>query len=194
MRKKHDEGYVLVFVMVVIAVLSLVAITLMTGALKNLQAQSASIERMKDKYVAEGMIEVAAQELLDGMPIINVFGTFRSKQEIDDKFYTDIGDAIIMVLQPIADKFANDEAKIQKLEYEPLERGDWEFDNQENGSCVVKLKATYGSVSVKCELVLEKVIFRTVDADAANQDKWEYVKPVAYHYKSYAVISTGGDS
>ena len=57
MRKKHDEGYVLIFVLVVIAVLSIVAISLMSGALRNLQAQKASVERMQAKYDAQGEVE-----------------------------------------------------------------------------------------------------------------------------------------
>ena len=61
--KKHDEGYALVFVLVVVAVLGVIATALLTGALKNLQAQNASIERMQDKYVAEGIIEIALAEL-----------------------------------------------------------------------------------------------------------------------------------
>ena len=55
--KKHDEGYVLVYVTVVLLVFCLVAATILTGALKNLNHQQDAIAQMKDRYVAEGMIE-----------------------------------------------------------------------------------------------------------------------------------------
>lgn len=55
--KKHDEGYVMAFVMVVIVVLCLVAVSLMSISLRNLEAQNASIQRMEDKYAAMGEIE-----------------------------------------------------------------------------------------------------------------------------------------
>lgn len=68
MMKKHDEGYVLAFVMVVIVVLCLVAVSLMSISLRNLEAQNASIQRMEDKYVAMGKIEqvVAILNATDG--------------------------------------------------------------------------------------------------------------------------------
>lgn len=57
MMKKRDEGYVLAFVLVVIVVLCLVAVSMMSIALQNVRAQTASIERMQDKYIAMARIE-----------------------------------------------------------------------------------------------------------------------------------------
>lgn len=55
--KKHDEGYVLVYVTVVLLVFCLVAATILTGALHNLNNQQNAIAKMEDQYAAEGMIE-----------------------------------------------------------------------------------------------------------------------------------------
>lgn len=55
--KKHNEGYALVLVLVVITVLCLVALAMMAGSLKNLQNQQLSIERMEAKYAAQGETE-----------------------------------------------------------------------------------------------------------------------------------------
>lgn len=55
--KKHDEGYVLAFVLVVIVVLCLVAVSMMSISLRNVQTQTDSIVRMQDKYTAMGLIE-----------------------------------------------------------------------------------------------------------------------------------------
>lgn len=55
--KKHDEGYVLAYVTVVLLVFCLVATVILTGALRNLQNQQNTITQMKDQYAAEGMIE-----------------------------------------------------------------------------------------------------------------------------------------
>lgn len=63
--KKHDEGYVLPLVLVVMIVMCLIATSLMSFSLQNLKSQQASIERMADKYVAEGAIEVAVAKLID---------------------------------------------------------------------------------------------------------------------------------
>ncbi len=64
--KKHDEGYVLAYVTVVLLVFCLVATAILTGALKNLQAQQDAITRMQDKYAAQGMIEQVMAQLNGG--------------------------------------------------------------------------------------------------------------------------------
>ena len=71
--KKHDEGYVLAFVMVVITVLCLIAVLLMPLSLRNLEAQNDSIRRMQDKYAAQGVIEtvVAKMDSTDTVEIRN---------------------------------------------------------------------------------------------------------------------------
>lgn len=61
--KKHDEGYVLVYVTVVLLVFCLVATTILTGAHNNLQNQQRTIARMQDQYAAEGMIEKVVAQL-----------------------------------------------------------------------------------------------------------------------------------
>lgn len=55
--KKHDEGYVLAYVTVVLLLFSLIATMILTGAMKNMTAQQDTIQRMKDRYAAEGMIQ-----------------------------------------------------------------------------------------------------------------------------------------
>lgn len=55
--KKHDEGYVLVYVTVVLLVFCLVAATILTGAHNNLQNQQRTIAQMQDQYAAAGEIE-----------------------------------------------------------------------------------------------------------------------------------------
>lgn len=55
--KKHNEGYVLPFVLVVLVVVCLVAVSLLTASLTNLNRQQASIDQMEAKYEAQGEIE-----------------------------------------------------------------------------------------------------------------------------------------
>ena len=81
--KKHDEGYVLAFVMVVIVVLCLVAVSLMSISLNNMEAQSASVQRMQDKYAAMGTVEqvVAALSKSELQKNINFDGSVESQLE-----------------------------------------------------------------------------------------------------------------
>jgi type II secretory pathway pseudopilin PulG len=55
--KKHDEGYVLAYVTVVLLLFCLIATMILTGAMKNMTNQQNTIQQMKDRYAAEGMIQ-----------------------------------------------------------------------------------------------------------------------------------------
>lgn len=63
MKKRNEEGYVLVYVMVVVFVLCAIALALMSGTLHTLQTQEAMVQRMKDKYEAMGEIERVVAEI-----------------------------------------------------------------------------------------------------------------------------------
>lgn len=52
--KKNDDGYVLVFVMVVLIVLCISSVTLMSTSLSNLQKQQDTMESMGIYTVEEG--------------------------------------------------------------------------------------------------------------------------------------------
>ena len=61
--KKHNEGYTLVLVLVVLTVLCLLSSALLTMAVKNLQAQKAIQRQLQDKYTAQGEIEKIVGQL-----------------------------------------------------------------------------------------------------------------------------------
>ena len=68
--KKHDEGYILAYVTVVLLVFCLVATTILTGALQNLQNQQNANEKMKQQYIAAGELEkVIAQWKWEEWPL-----------------------------------------------------------------------------------------------------------------------------
>ena len=54
---KQNDGYALPFVLVVSVVMCIIATTVMTFSLNNLQSQQRTVERMQAKYEAAGAIE-----------------------------------------------------------------------------------------------------------------------------------------
>ena len=60
---KRNEGYALSYVLVVLLVLCGIAIAVMSISLNNLKNQQASIDRMVDKYAAQGMVEQVVAQL-----------------------------------------------------------------------------------------------------------------------------------
>lgn len=75
MRNKHNEGYTLPLVMVVLLVLAIVAVTIMTTSLKNMQRQQSFIETMKAQYAAQGEIEKIVAQLENGQEVEIQFKT-----------------------------------------------------------------------------------------------------------------------
>lgn len=63
MMFKRNDGYALSYVLVVLLVLAIIATAVMAPPLRNLQMQQASIERMQEKYAAQGMVEQVVAEL-----------------------------------------------------------------------------------------------------------------------------------
>lgn len=54
---KKNDGYVMVYVMIVFTILSFVAVSICGMAVKNLQAQKATINRMTARYEAEAVLQ-----------------------------------------------------------------------------------------------------------------------------------------
>jgi hypothetical protein len=65
--KKHDEGYVLAYVTVVLLLFCLIATMILTGAMKNLTIQQDTVQHMKDRYAAEGMIQQVIAQIQIGV-------------------------------------------------------------------------------------------------------------------------------
>lgn len=55
--KKHNEGYVLPLVMVVMVILSLIAVGVMSVSLRNLKTQRADVVRMQERHAVQGELE-----------------------------------------------------------------------------------------------------------------------------------------
>ena len=68
-RWQHNGGYVLPAVMVVVVLLGILTLTCYETAVRNLQGQIASEERMKNLYEAEGKIEKYRANLIGESPL-----------------------------------------------------------------------------------------------------------------------------
>ena len=68
---RKNDGYVLVYVLIVFAVLSFVLVSICTMALKNLQAQEMAVRQMETRYEAEGYL----QQFVAGVEALTAAGT-----------------------------------------------------------------------------------------------------------------------
>lgn len=61
--RKEKGGYALLYVLVIVMVLVAISMMICTVALRNLQSQQAAVERMANKYAAQGEIEKIKAEI-----------------------------------------------------------------------------------------------------------------------------------
>ena len=55
--RKHNEGYTLAMVLVVLLVLEVLVGIILTNSMRNLKIQEVAVQRMSDKYAVEGELE-----------------------------------------------------------------------------------------------------------------------------------------
>ena len=143
--KKHDEGYVLVYVTVVLLVFCLVATTILTGALNNLRNQQNAIAQMEDKYFAEGMIEQILA-VLDKKGDLTIAGVYEEKDQEEN---------VIATLTVLAQEIANDDLYLTMTAQKgtatvtyflKLDAASAKNDNSENTVTIAALKS-YSFVS-----------------------------------------------
>lgn len=64
--KKHNEGYTLAMVLMVMLVLTTVSVAVLTAAVRNLTFQRDSVDRLNAQYQAQGQVERMLGELIQG--------------------------------------------------------------------------------------------------------------------------------
>lgn len=166
--KKHDEGYALVLVLVVIVVLGLIAGTLMSFSLSNLQSQTASIERMKAKYEAAGEIEKAVALLSQGEKL-----TVAPGENIIDKlkvWITSCG-AEVDTVTPEGEGTSGGTGEVTSYTY----------------SGTVRVEATVETTKIQCTLE----ITGEINKEESLADTY-LVKPTGVTYKDYDISTTEG--
>lgn len=162
--KKHDEGYVLAYVMVVVAVMAAISASVSAIAVRNIQTQQNAVQRMQDKYEAEGEIEKIVAEL-----------NSVSISETDNK--TSVNDAKTAFdekLTEVCNRYNSETAKLPQSVVTSL--------NGSKLTCTFNVESVNDSITVKTEITLESEI---------KQEKDVYVveKP-ALTYLSYEADAT----
>lgn len=173
--KRHDGGYVLVYVVVVIVILCILIPAACSNSLKNLKAQQASIERMQQLYTAEGQIERFTAELKASAEKVQVQAENNSDPVEAAK------DAFAASVSTIAQGIPGSELTGGE-NFSP----DW---GNENGDyqCRISLVSTAESVTVSAGIQVELEIGEDPEADAETACK---VTRCTITYISYDISAT----
>lgn len=168
--KKHDEGYALVLVLVVMVVLCLVALSMMSVSLHNMENQRASIQRMQDQYAAEGAIEAVLAQL-ENIPAL----TIETEEVVDalnnklETYCDSVSEGIVCDMR-VEDPIYSQETPSNDFTY------------------TVSLIAKSGQVQVKCNFTLEATLTGTETNFVLNNTK------LTYNSYTISVLSEGGEA
>lgn len=170
--KKREEGYVLLYVVIVITLLSVLAMTICTISLRNLQSQQASLERTRQLYAAEGKIERF---------VANVQGSGVAQP-------------------PSEDPYSGFSSLVDALGSDPsLELGN--LPEWESGSGVLTVTAVEGTTSVSAELLFRLTVTEVTEeengetGEPEGQPSGKYqITAISVTYLSYTIDSVESTS
>ena len=202
MKKRNEEGYVLVYVMVVVFVLCAIALALMSGTLRTLQMQETMVRRMQDKYQAMGEIERVVAELDILVPLDSSTGNKLSGQNNDSESdaFDDGCEALVSYLTSENSPFKFDAVQFFN-----------DPSNKHYGTLSLTFSAHQGSTSISSEIFIKPDINVIHSAhwieDHSPEDNipengpftehpeyWTYeISGMDYYcFESYEVTSIGG--
>lgn len=169
--KKHNGGYALPLVLVVMAVLCLIATAVLTNARQGLSSQRASIQRMQDKYAAQGAIEQVVAQIKIGSTDPHTAFLSHLETLCAGVYGTDAGEDPHIIVRP------NDEG--EKLQITPGEEGNYAFT----------LESRYGSVQIACKLVIYGAVEEVIQN---NGTILCLITPREMVYAEYAIEGVAG--
>lgn len=192
--KKHNEGYALIFVLVVLAVLFVIVSLILPTTIRNHEAQLRSIQTMKDKYEAQGAIEMLVAKL--------------ENWDKEEEWYkiAILEEELRTLREQKSNKIINEaqskinEAGTYKLEYDvTASAGKGELISLDGTEGVwlfvfpFEISSTYGSAKVTCEMTLTE-IFKVAKRDDAAGAEVYVPTPYLASYVVYDIsrIETGG--
>ena len=178
MMKKHNDGYTLILVLVVMVVLCLVAVSILSVAASNWKKQQDSVARMQAKYEAQGRIE-------------QIFATLQSEFESRTTAES-FGQADLDLLNQIKDDDETTHKIVECAKILPYE------DNKNYIRIEVDAYSPMQDgqyVCVSCELMLQPETgnITVVPGDQNSDDLYWIEKPVL-SYSAYEItVIEGGN-
>jgi len=158
--KKHDEGYALALVLVVLTVICIVALSMMSVSLRNVTRQQVTLKHMEEKYAAQGEIEKVVARLENKLLISNVTGIINVS-----------GDSITQACEVSGEE--------PVVRYRELEFG--------NGKITFVLETDMPDSSVEIECVI-RITGAKIEEKSQDGNTYYAVTAPAIEYDSYTIL------
>lgn len=178
--KKHDEGYILAYVFVILVVICIIAASVLTIPLANLRTQKAAVARMQNQYEAAGAVE----EVLS-----------RMNQQVErlgrNMTYTDLTTAKTGVLTELTAVAAGVNDPDAGMEGVQVTLSDWpaSVTGDYTSSYTFHMTVTKGVVTITCEVVLQDI----VSYDLVDRNYQVHVPLIEYNAYTITEAVGGGD-
>lgn len=137
---KRKDGYVLVYVMVVIVLLCTLAAIVCSVALQNLKAQNASLERTQDLYTAEGLAEQFVGQVQQ-----------YSENKVDKTEYEDEDSAKEAAKSAAETEFQN-KLKEYAADLTSMTASPVEWTTGQEGLCTANIETTGGNIRLQAKI------------------------------------------
>lgn len=181
--KKHDEGYTLPFVLVILTILYFVVSIVLTSAETTVTAQQQSIAQMKQKYAAQGKIEMLVGQLCDDE-------AFTSLNEVNELLLTG---KVLAACEAINDRDGVDQQIIRlKTDDGGMPECEYTFDNTSRKmTYTFKMISEYHSIQIETQMILTGTVSETVEGEEPNTPVTYNITDLSVAYDSYQI---GGDA
>lgn len=168
--KKHDEGYTLPFVLVILTILYFVVSIVLTSAETTVTAQQQSIAQMKQKYAAQGKIEMLVGQLCDETIFQNIVLQATDKEDAIKDLCSASG--------------------VEMTDRQPLTQGD------ESLEFIFEIASEQGTVRIVSEVKLTCNYNKYEVKDETTGETTEKITITDLHteYLSYDIGTVGGDA
>lgn len=175
--KKDTGGYALLYVLVIVMVLVAISMMICTVALRNLQSQQAAVERMADKYAAQGEIEKTEVKIEALTVTGNTIDNPTTAKESAETAYKAGVDAF------------NDTENGLKIYLDT-------FD-MDNKIAKVTIESKNKAVIVTAKLEIKLSVVTDATTGEAPDQETEYTTTISTNsteFTSYTIETTGGDA
>lgn len=163
---KRKDGYVLVYVMVVIVLLCTLAAIVCSVALQNLKAQNASLERTQDLYTAEGLAE----------QFVGQVQQYTDSGKSGDTEY-DSPEEAYQAAQEVAETEFQNELKEYANGRASMTASPVEWTTGQEGLCTASIETTGGNIRLQAKIEITFQVEVTVTEVENSSDDPEPEEP-----------------
>jgi len=199
-----EDGYILLYVMVVVMTLCILAASICTSAVRNLKVQQHSVEHMKFVYEAEGIGERFVSELQNAARFradgtVKTYTVTSTAGDPGDRKHGEAGRELLIEAMEIAIAHALLDPALKEdtftllnpegTEIQPEQLAVGNYDATGHVECPVKFRIVTEESSLDAEILVTILMNQTESPEGYQYN----IQQISYQYESYVIGSVSGE-